>query len=209
MAETTTWNGRVYRRWPNSKNRSDRRYFQRSVKGGVEYLHRAVWEKANGKIPEGHHIHHRDEDPGNNDISNLDCLHPKDHIAAHWSDERAQRQREWMDEIRPLTRAWHSSPEGIAEHRRIGGLAYEAFIPTPKLCRHCGAEFKPRKIGNADLFCSNKCKSAARRASGVDDETRECLSCGVAFETNKYSTARTCSRSCGNRQRARTIKARL
>ena len=29
-------------------------------------LHRYIWEKANGKIPEGHHIHHKDHNKINN-----------------------------------------------------------------------------------------------------------------------------------------------
>ena len=34
-------------------------------------LHRYVWEKERGEIPEGYHIHHIDKNKANNDISNL------------------------------------------------------------------------------------------------------------------------------------------
>ena len=38
------------------------------------YLHRYIWEKYRGKIPAGHGIHHKDNDPANNKLSNLECL---------------------------------------------------------------------------------------------------------------------------------------
>ena len=45
-------------------------YFQRKGRR----LHRAVWEHHNGKIPNGYHVHHKDGDRNNNDISNLELL---------------------------------------------------------------------------------------------------------------------------------------
>lgn len=38
------------------------------------YLHRYIWEKHRGKIPPGHGIHHKDNNPANNKLSNLECL---------------------------------------------------------------------------------------------------------------------------------------
>lgn len=210
MAERTLWNGKKYSRWPTARQRSDRVYFQRSIKGGVEYLHRAVWEHHNGPIPSGHHIHHVDGDPGNNSIENLECVTPDQHAARHpLSAKRLAWQSEHLARIRPLTKAWHASPEGIDEHRRVGAMAYAQFQPEPKRCAHCAERFTPRKIGNADLFCGNKCRAAARRASGVDDEDRACVVCGTPFRVNRYSKTQTCSRACGNRKRARTIKQGL
>lgn len=58
-------------------------------------LHRYVWEKENGKIPEGYHIHHKDFKINknlNNDISNLQCLSKSDHRKLH--------NREISDETR-------------------------------------------------------------------------------------------------------------
>ena len=37
-------------------------------------LHRIIWEEANGPIPDGHIIHHRDGDKTNNDIANLELI---------------------------------------------------------------------------------------------------------------------------------------
>ena len=51
--------------------------------GGFTNLHRAVWTDAYGSIPDGHHIHHIDGNPLNNDISNLDCVSRSDHLREH------------------------------------------------------------------------------------------------------------------------------
>lgn len=42
-------------------------------------MHRYVWEKYNGKIPDGYDIHHIDHDRSNNDISNLEMYTKSDH----------------------------------------------------------------------------------------------------------------------------------
>ncbi len=210
MAETIEWGGYTWRRWPNARQRSDRVYFQRGIKGGCIYLHRAVWESVNGEIPKGYHIHHIDEDPGNNSIENLECLPVKEHAAMHpFSDERYSDQIEHLARINHLAKAWHSTPEGREVHSRIGAMAYENFVPQEKPCDNCGKIFMPNALGNRDRFCSNSCKSAHRRKSGIDDEVRVCVYCAGYFTINKYSKARTCSRACTNRQRCRDRKPGL
>ena len=53
-------------------------------------LHRDVWEFHNGKIPAGHHIHHKDEDKSNNSIDNLECIDGGKHSRLfHASKHRA------------------------------------------------------------------------------------------------------------------------
>jgi len=164
--------------------------------GNPEFLHRRVFEDNYGPIPEGFHVHHIDGDPSNNDPSNLVAVSRKDHSRLHWNDERAMRLRQHLDTIRPLSKAWHSSPEGREVHRRIGALAYKNFIPATKQCAYCGKDFKTRMLGHQDKFCSNACRSAHRRASGADDEQRICVICGQYFTTNKYRKTQTCSFSC-------------
>lgn len=210
MVEIFEWNGKRYRRYPDSVHAANRTYFQRSKAGGSSWLHRDVWEHERGPIPGGWHIHHVDGNPANNAIANLECVCPKQHASRHkWSDDRRKQQAKHLDSIRDFTKAWHASDEGRAKHQEIGALAYAAFTPEPKPCEHCGASFAPRKIGNKDKFCSGKCKSAWRRKAGVDDEARVCEICGESFRANKYSKSRTCSRSCGGSARGRTIKAGL
>lgn len=49
-------------------------------RGNYELLHRYVWEKANGKVPEDCYLIFLDNDRKNCDLSNL-CLIPKSYIA--------------------------------------------------------------------------------------------------------------------------------
>lgn len=42
-------------------------------------MHRYIWEKEVGKIPDGWDIHHRDEKKFNNVIDNLECLPKAEH----------------------------------------------------------------------------------------------------------------------------------
>ena len=74
------------------------------------------------------------------------------------------------------------------------------FNPPSPVCRHCGGRFE--SLQPWAKFCSNNCRSAARRASRVDDETRVCVVCGKSFRTNRYLPTRTCSASCAYRSRS-------
>ena len=47
--------------------------------GERNLLHRDVWEKHYGKIPNSHDIHHKDHDKTNNNINNLELLRKDDH----------------------------------------------------------------------------------------------------------------------------------
>ena len=87
MSETIYFRGIPYRRYPESKNRTHRLYFQRSAYkefgGKTGFLHREVWEFYNGKIPKGLEIHHIDGDTTNNKISNLELLTHYQHAKKH------------------------------------------------------------------------------------------------------------------------------
>lgn len=58
--------------------------------GGRHYLHRDVWEAANGPIPRGYDIHHKDENPANNRIDNLALLPKADHTKLHHRQKRGR-----------------------------------------------------------------------------------------------------------------------
>lgn len=48
-----------------------------------EFVHRRVWMDANGPIPKGHIVHHRDGNRLNNDLSNLQLLTRAKHCKLH------------------------------------------------------------------------------------------------------------------------------
>ena len=83
-------------------------------------LHRYVWEKYYGEIPKGHHVHHIDLDKSNNDISNLQLMSEEEHIKLHGKLNRGvctDNMRQNLDNIRHLTKEWHSSEEGHNWHK--------------------------------------------------------------------------------------------
>lgn len=75
--ETRTFQGKVY-------TQTTKGHWRTTIpKHARTYLHRDLWEAAHGPIPEDHDIHHIDEDKGNNDLSNLECLKHEHHTHRH------------------------------------------------------------------------------------------------------------------------------
>lgn len=159
------------------------------------YLHRYIWEKYNGKIKKGYHIHHKDGNFENNDITNLIEVSPYEHAQLHQSEERKQKAREWANQIRPLTKEWHKSEEGKKWHRQHAQRFNFGHISYGKAtCEVCGKVFVKKQ--DFQKFCSNACKSKYRRQQGLDNIIKKCAYCGKDFETSKYKTNKFCSRSC-------------
>lgn len=193
--DEVTYNGITYRRYPDSENRPDRKYYRPSanhIEDGVEALHREVYKNEVGDIPDGCVVHHKDGDPTNNDPSNLEAIPPEEHAKRH----------DWGGDAPPekaieKAKEWHKSEEGREWHAlHFEESLAQAFDETAKTCEYCGDGFTDESAQDAGKYCSNKCKSAARRERGDDDVTRECVICGEQFTTNKYKETKTCDASC-------------
>lgn len=176
-------------------------YYLSSVKIGNKRmrLHVYVWETENGKkAPKGYDVHHIDEDKSNNDISNLVLLSRKEHRATHcetMTDEQIERRRRnVIENATPAAVAWHKSQVGKEWHIQNGKKVFSKFEPVEYICTYCGKRFmsKHRYGENQNTFCSNNCKSAFRRYSGVDDIEARCDYCGRKFVKSKYSKAKYC-----------------
>lgn len=215
-SESVVFNGVTYRRYPDSENWADRMYFtpgQGDKAKGYQRLHQEVWKAANGcPIPEGFHIHHKDENPLNNDPSNLECIPAPDHGREHASREKfLERLAPYREEALAKAAEWHRSEAGYAWHSEHGKrVAASRRTVTQRVCEHCGREYETADIvtGAPSRFCSNYCKHRARLESGVDDETRACELCGTEFRVNKYLRKRFCTRSCATRFSRRQQAAR-
>src|SRR5689334_25155265 len=84
-----------------------------------------VWINHNGDIPKKHHIHHIDENKSNNNIENLRCIHYHEHYRLHITEEKREWSRKWIEVIRPLTKKWHASEEGLQWHSKHGLKVWE------------------------------------------------------------------------------------
>lgn len=202
-SEEVEFQGVVFRRYPESERWADRVYFtpgKGDRQRGVARLHEEIWKAEHGPIPEGHHIHHADFDPLNNDLSNLACLSEDDHREAHRA-RSVERGRENPPSERALVAAaeWHRSEEGRAWHREHGARTWEAREPKSATCDQCGAAYETLKLDDTTRFCSNACKSKWRRAQRLDDVDHTCECCGETFMANRYDKRRFCSRSCSTR----------
>lgn len=164
-----------------------------------EFLHRYVYKKYYGKIPDNYEIHHIDKNKDNNDISNLKLLSCEEHRQLH-SRELTETQRNNLrknlkENARPKATEWHKSKKGSEWHKKhYEEMKNKFHVEKEYVCKECGTKFKSINV-NA-LFCSSKCKSRNRRKSGVDNEIRICKNCGKQFEINKYSKVQVCGRSC-------------
>lgn len=194
--------GRAYHRYPDSPRRSHRVYYQYHATAGVRYLHRDIWLAAHPgeEIPEGWHIHHKDEDPFNNDPSNLVPLPPAEHNEVHPGDQSWEEENllDHLDRIRPLASEWHRSEEGRAWHVEHGKRTWEDRQPFPaRACEVCGTEFEP--MWPDAKWCSKRCVNRARDKNEKYLETVTCPVCGIEFQRDKYRKKRaaTCSRKCG------------
>ena len=165
-------------------------------------MHRYVWEFYNGEIQAGCEIHHKDHNPANNDIDNLELMTAQNHRKYHAKIRGIKNvESGHLENIRGMAKEWHASAKGLEWHRKHYERTKDKLHAKRKfICEFCRKEFEAEYTGS-NRFCSNKCKSAWRRNSGIDDETRECRVCGRHFTINKYSRTRTCSRVCGAKLR--------
>lgn len=212
--EEVVFEGRTYRRYPDHPERGTRVYFRSpGWEGRPRYLHRDIYAATHGQIPEGYDVHHKDGNPLNNDISNLEAIPEGDHYRLHAAElnndpEFVAWRRAHFDRIRPLAAEWHRSEEGREWHREHGRLAYAGREFYERTCDRCGKTYKTRHLGR-NRFCSNSCKAAWRAASGVDQVDRPCEFCGQTFRIYKYFYTKTCSRECATRLASRKRRARL
>lgn len=109
------------------------------------------------KIENGFHIHHIDGDKSNNNISNLKKISSSEHYKIHLTDEKRERSRKWVDLIRPLTKKWHASEEGIEWHRKHGVKVWENRIPFKIKCLFCLKEVETKTYHQK--FCHQNCKA--------------------------------------------------
>jgi len=58
--------------------------------------HRVIYERHRGPIPEGYHVHHRNEKTKDNDPDNLEALSPGDHKKTHSARYRRDEMGAWL-----------------------------------------------------------------------------------------------------------------
>ena len=154
--ETQEFNGKTYYLYKGE------RYFTK----GIKKLHRVVWEYHHGEIPKGYHVHHKDGNSHNNDISNLSLVNQSLHLR-YTQKKRVKENPEWFKEFTKkgieAAKSWHSSKEGIEWHKKHAKkMHFGKKHFGLKKCQECKTEYLA-KSGHS-RFCSNNCKSKNRRS---------------------------------------------
>lgn len=173
--------------------------------GKPKRLHVYVWEKFNGEIPKGYHVHHIDGDTDNNEIENLALLSQEEHLKLHGSYQKnkAIARKNIRDYAQPAAVEWHKSDTGREWHKIH-------YLKNPQnlhgvvevTCAYCGKTVTKGRGGGGNKYCSNACKSAYRRMIGADNVSSVCEWCGKEFLKCKYQPTRFCSVTCASRYNA-------
>lgn len=196
------YNGRKYRASvTNPKYYYNDVYYEpgKSTKVG---LHRQTFIDNYGPIPEGHDIHHIDEDTLNNHPSNLEAIEKSKHRRHHQTKRMADpisraKSVAGLRNNSHKAAAWHASEEGLKWHSQNGIRAWDNREKIVKRCKLCEQEFETflHKKGEC---CSNKCWQRFRYKEKKDFETRICIQCNKEFSIRKYEKPLSCSRKCGS-----------
>lgn len=80
-----TWNGGEFT--------TKQGYIKVLVNGNYMPKHRYVYEQANGPIPDGYVIHHKDHNKQNNSLENLECLSKHDHDNYHRAIQKQKAKK--------------------------------------------------------------------------------------------------------------------
>lgn len=141
-------------------------YFKAPPNYGGEYLHRAVWAKHHGSIPDGFEVHHIDEIKANCAIGNLELktssAHSSDHSIERWASRpmfiASCLQCGEAFAAKVLARAKFCSGSCRAIARMKSGVDDEN-----RPCRQCGTPFTVNK-NREQPCCSLSCAASARWA---------------------------------------------
>lgn len=142
------FNGKIYKRYDGRDYFTQHKYL----------LHRVVWEFHNGKIPDGMQIHHIDGDTSNNDISNLECLTPKEHTNRHSGKDYSNFQKAGVE----ASKDWHKSEEGKKFHSEIGKKSWIDKPKYTKVCEVCANQYQTY-FPERSKFCNKNCKAKSLR----------------------------------------------
>ena len=172
-------------------------------------LHRYIWERVYGPIPPGYDIHHKDFNKANNELNNLAMLTEAEHHRVHeealTEEQKQSRKERFRKNVSEAAKRWHKSSDGREWHKiHAQDSILLSFEKRDLVCQNCGKVYQGT---SHTKFCSNACKSAWRRTSGIDDITVTCHACGKEFKKNKnfvnHSRKRNkllfCSHSCASR----------
>jgi hypothetical protein len=126
---------------------------RRNAKG----LHVAIWEYFSGKkVPKGWIVHHVDENPGNNEYNNLDCVSAKEHRKLHPLSYASYCVS--LKKARKAAKAWHRSKAGSAWHSKHAKILWKTKTTVTLNCVQCRKKYETY-FPHKSKFCAPYCRN--------------------------------------------------
>ena len=193
----------------------------------LNYLHRIVWNYCYDEIPAGYEVHHIDNNPANNDISNLQIMtghqHKKlhrihtaeitcpvcgkifansSHGSTYCSRQCAAKSKQMptFEKICPSCGKTFTTKRAKAKYCSFGCYAQACGKFQSRICPICGRAFQPKTLHQT--YCSIECKN---KSLSKPVPAKKCAICGKLFTPpRKNLNKQCCSPSCSRKLTTRT-----
>jgi len=135
---------------------------------GRKRLHQVIRESVHRREIKGwFHVHHRDWNTYNNDISNLEEILWSEHCSNHTKERLKDewyrnKNREHLERIRDMTKIRHWSEQWRQRHVEHGKKTRENKKQHTKVCWMCWKTYKTR-FPTRSKRCHLNCKAKALR----------------------------------------------
>jgi|GEM_PF-1175692 len=104
-------------------------------------------------------------------------------------------QSENMRLARIKASEYWKSPQGKVRRKELQAEYLKKKAIRNAICPNCKKEFQYQSF-SVRKYCSNRCKSAMRRKTAIDNVEDTCIVCGSLFSFNRYTMNLTCSPKC-------------
>lgn len=164
-------------------------------------LHVAVWEVANGPVPKGWIVHHKDMKKTNNELSNLELMSSSVHGRLHTppgTDRFTPRITKCIVcdkvfETKMMETKYCSHACNNKAYRRRNNLLKSRVEIN---CQECGQVFNSNWREGTAKFCSKRCYEKNRYRTIIQKKYEHiCLECGRPFES-RFHSQKYCNERC-------------
>lgn len=152
----------------------------------MQRLHVAVWEYFNGPKPKKYHIHHKDNNKKNNDISNLQLLSSSEHGKLHYQEkteeEKAKIKEGHYKNCILVAAEIHREQPLTDEHKKKISDGFKKGLFYKHTCIFCKKEFETKN--KTCKYCCGKCKNDDNKAFRNDKSNWkevECSKCNKKY----------------------------
>src|SRR6516162_4814460 len=139
-------------------------YYRSSYAGGL--LHREIWKTHCGPIPEGYDVHHIDDDPGNNQPSNLELKEHGSHTTHHLLKKRFRCVVcvvcGTQFKTRSIRETFYCSGRCGAEASWVRHGHLPKGAACTKICVGCGKKFVVPSDAARRIYCY-ECRGSQRK----------------------------------------------